>query len=215
MPPVNLIAGLLVFGVSLLLAWPAEAHHMTGGRLPATPFEGLMSGLAHPLIGLDHLLALIAIGMLCAGFARGRLLAAIFLLSGLLGTGIHLMRVTIPVGELIVAMTVVVFGILIVAQSRRRDGAAPMPAWLMALVGAGGVFHGYAYGESIVGAQRGPLMAYLVGFTIIQLATLLFVRYLTRALGARSQATGSRLPALLGGTVSLAGMALFMFVLRR
>jgi urease accessory protein len=85
----------------------------------------------------------------------------------------------------------------------------------MALVGAGGVFHGYAYGESIVGAQRGPLMAYLVGFTIIQLATLLFVRYLTRALGARSQATGSRLPALLGGTVSLAGMALFMFVLRR
>jgi len=212
---VNLIARLFVVGISLLLASPAEAHHMTGGRLPATQFEGLMSGLAHPIIGLDHLLALVAIGMLCAWFARGRLLAAIFALSGLLGTGLHLMRVTIPAGELIVAVTVVVFGILVVAQSRRRAEGASIPAWLMPLIAAGGVFHGYAYGESIVGAQRGPLVAYLIGFTIIQLATLLFVRYLTDRVSTRSQAAGGRLPALLGGTVSLAGTVLVVFVLRR
>lgn len=187
---------------------------MTGGRLPATQFEGLMSGLAHPIIGLDHLLALVAIGMLCAWFARGRLLAATFALAGLLGTGVHLMRVTIPAGELIVAISVVVLGMVVVAQSRRRAEGAPMPAWLMPLIAAGGVFHGYAYGESIVGAQRGPLVAYLAGFTIIQLATLLFVRYLTRRLSIRGQAAGGRLPALLGGTVSLAGMALVLFVLR-
>ena len=211
----NLIARLFVVGISLLLASPAEAHHMTGGRLPATQFEGLMSGLAHPIIGLDHLLALVAIGMLCAWFARGRLLAAIFALSGLLGTGLHLMRVTIPAGELIVAVTVVVFGILVVAQSRRRAEGASIPAWLMPLIAAGGVFHGYAYGESIVGAQRGPLVAYLIGFTIIQLATLLFVRYLTDRVSTRSQAAGGRLPALLGGTVSLAGTVLVVFVLRR
>src|SRR5215471_8646958 len=94
--PGQIAALLSTVGMILLFASPAEAHHMTGGRVPATYFEGVMSGLAHPIIGLDHLLALVAIGILCAGLARGRLVAAIFALSGLIGTDIHLMRVTIP-----------------------------------------------------------------------------------------------------------------------
>jgi urease accessory protein len=215
LPRLNPIASLGTIAMVLLFASPAEAHHMTGGRLPATELEGLISGLAHPVIGLDHLLALVAIGILCAGLARGRFLAAIFALSGLIGTGIHLMRLTIPGGELIVALTVVVFGILVIGQKMRAAGAAPMPAWLVPLIAAGGVFHGYAYGESIVGAQRGPLVAYLVGLTMIQLATLLFVRYLTRLVMTRTQSTGGRLPAFVGGTLSLAGVALVVFVLRR
>jgi urease accessory protein len=206
---------LVVIALSLLFASPAEAHHMTGGRLPATQFEGFISGLAHPIIGLDHLFALVAIGMLCAWFARGRLLAGTFALSGLIGTGLHVMRLTIPRGELIVAITVVVFGILVVAQSRHGAEKATMPAWLMPLVAVGGIFHGYAYGESIVGAQGGPLVAYLAGFTIIQLATLLFVRYLTGMISGRSATASGRLPAFVGGTLSLAGMALVALVLRR
>jgi urease accessory protein len=174
-----------------------------------------MSGIAHPIIGLDHLLALIAIGILCAGVARGRFLAAIFASSGLIGTGLHLMRLTIPGGELIVAMTVVVFGVLVIAQSGRGPEKGVMPAWLMPLIAVGGVFHGYAYGESIVGARRGPLVSYLLGFTMIQLATLLFVRYLTVRVLARNPPATGRLPAWVGGTLSLAGMALVVLVLRR
>lgn len=210
----NSIMVFLIVGVSMLFASPAEAHHMTGGRVPATQFEGIMSGLAHPIIGLDHLLALIAIGMLCAWFARGRFLAMAFALSGLIGTGLHLMRLTIPGGEIIVAMTVVVFGILVVTQRSRPEGN-PMPAWLVPLIAVGGVFHGYAYGESIVGAQRGPLVAYLVGFTTIQLATLLLVRYLTRVVSARSQPVVGLLSTFAGGALSLAGVALVVIVLRR
>lgn len=188
---------------------------MTGGRLPATNLEGLVSGLAHPIIGPDHLLALIAIGILCAFLARGRFLAAIFTVSGLLGTGLHVMRLTIPGGELIVATTVVVFGILVIRQSRRRADGAGIPAWVMPLIAIGGIFHGYAYGESIVGAQRGPLVAYLIGFTTIQLATLFMVRYLSRILLTRSQQGSRRLPAVVGGTLSLAGVVLVLLVLRR
>src|SRR5438552_688041 len=41
--------------LAVLAATPAFAHHVMGGRTPATFMEGLLSGLAHPLIGPDHL----------------------------------------------------------------------------------------------------------------------------------------------------------------
>lgn len=40
---------------------------------------------------------------------------------------------------------------------------------LIVLAATLGIFHGYAYGESIVGAEMSPLVPYLAGFTIIQL----------------------------------------------
>src|SRR5262245_6809064 len=43
---------------------PAFAHHMMGGRTPATFGEGILSGLGHPIIGLDHLAAVVAVGCL-------------------------------------------------------------------------------------------------------------------------------------------------------
>jgi urease accessory protein len=53
--------------------------------------------------------------------------------------------------------------------------------WWMALFAVAGLFHGYAFGESIVGAERAPLQAYLVGLVLIQstltLGIALFVRW--------------------------------------
>jgi hypothetical protein len=46
---------------------PAFAHHALGGKLPATAWEGFLSGLAHPVIGLDHLAFVVAIGLVAAG----------------------------------------------------------------------------------------------------------------------------------------------------
>lgn len=45
-----------------LLAEPALAHHVMGGRMPATFGDGLLSGLGHPVIGLDHFAAVVAVG---------------------------------------------------------------------------------------------------------------------------------------------------------
>src|SRR5262244_1869797 len=44
---------------ALLLADPAFAHHLMGGRMPSTFVEGLLSGLGHPVIGIDHLAFLV------------------------------------------------------------------------------------------------------------------------------------------------------------
>lgn len=141
---------------------PALAHHATGGKIPANFFEGFLSGLAHPLIGLDHFAFVVAIGLLAAGQVRGALLPAGFVVAAMAGTGIHLLKLDLPGAEVAIAFSVIAFGAMLIWQNR--------PNWyVLALLGAiAGLFHGYAYGEAIVGAQMTPLVAYLLGFTLIQ-----------------------------------------------
>jgi urease accessory protein len=52
-----------------LAATPAMAHHAMGGEMPTTLAQGLLSGLAHPVIGVDHLVVIVAIGLF-AGIKR-------------------------------------------------------------------------------------------------------------------------------------------------
>ncbi|MDX2214151.1 MAG: HupE/UreJ family protein [Oculatellaceae cyanobacterium bins.114] len=152
-------------GISLLLLGkPAFAHHAMGGRFPSNAFEGFMSGLAHPIIGFDHFAFVVAIGLLFATQRQGFLIPLAFVLAAMGGTGIHLMGVTLPGVELLIAGSVLLFGLLLVQKDRVNI------AVVVGLAAIAGVCHGYAYGESIVGAEVTPLVAYLTGFTAIQLA---------------------------------------------
>jgi len=47
----------------LVFANPTSAHHTMGGGMPSNFFEGFMSGLAHPVIGVDHLAFIVALGL--------------------------------------------------------------------------------------------------------------------------------------------------------
>lgn len=49
---------------ALALTKPAFAHHPLGGKLPANFFEGIISGFGHPIVGLDHLVFVIASGLI-------------------------------------------------------------------------------------------------------------------------------------------------------
>lgn len=146
---------------------PALAHHAMGGRIPANFFEGFLSGLAHPLIGLDHFAFVVAVGLLAAGQVRGALLPAGFIVAAMAGTGIHLLKLDLPGAEVAIALSVIVFGAMLIWQNR--------PSWyvLECLAAIAGLFHGYAYGEAIVGAQMSELFAYLLGFSLIQYAVAL------------------------------------------
>ncbi|WKB55593.1 HupE/UreJ family protein [Eleftheria terrae] len=147
-----------------VLASPAFAHHAMGGAMPGTFGEGLLSGLAHPVIGLDHLAFVLALALLVARLplALRAGLAGVFVAGSLAGTVLHLNAVTLPAGELLVGLSVVVAGL---ALLWRR--ALPAAVLWTALPVAG-LLHGYAYGESIVGAESTPLLAYLFGFALIQ-----------------------------------------------
>src|SRR5690606_22587680 len=67
----------------------AHAHHAMGGALPGNVFEGLVSGLAHPVIGLDHFLFVLTLGIVCFHFGRRVLGIGAFLVAALAGTILH------------------------------------------------------------------------------------------------------------------------------
>jgi urease accessory protein len=146
----------------LLFTTPVFAHHPMGGKTPSNLFEGFMSGIAHPVIGLDHLAFVVAIGLLAAARSQGFLIPVSFVMSAMLGTGLHLLSIDLPVVELIVSGSILVFGILIVKDIGSN-------AVISLLAGLAGLFHGFAYGEAIFGAEMTPLVSYLAGFTMIQL----------------------------------------------
>lgn len=51
---------------TLALQGPAFAHHAMDGKMPVTFLQGLLSGLGHPIIGFDHLAAVVGVGVLGA-----------------------------------------------------------------------------------------------------------------------------------------------------
>jgi urease accessory protein len=176
----------LVIGSTVLLATPALAHHAMGGGTPTNAIQGFLAGLAHPLIGPDHFAAIVAIGLLAALKRQGAAIPVAFVLSAMVGTGMHLAKIGIPGVELLVSASILMLGAFISMKN------SPNTAIVASLAGVAGLFHGYAYGEAIFGAQATPLVAYLVGFTAIQTVVSLGAFWfgkqvlLNRESGARS-----------------------------
>jgi urease accessory protein len=196
----RLSLGLAVFALSG--GGPAFAHHLMGGRMPATFGDGLLSGLGHPIIGLDHFAAVVAVGCLAAAHRAGPALAVGFVMAMIAGVALHVHGTTVPGAEILVAVSVIALGAMML---RRRAMPASAALALFAFVG---LVHGYALGESITGAEATPLYAYLVGLALIQgmvaLAAMSAARWLTQ-----NSAEPLRL-RLLGAGIAGIGLAVFM-----
>ena len=173
-------AGLL----TLLAAAPALAHHPFGGKAPQTIFEGFLSGIGHPVLGLDHLAFVIAIGLIAAVIRRGFTIPLSFLLAALVGTGLHLSGLNLPAAELVISGSVLVFGIL------ATMGRQLSPPTVVILAAIAGIFHGYAYGEAVVGAEPTPLIAYLIGFSLVQSAIALTAYLISKRTLSQNQTAG-------------------------
>lgn len=181
-------------------AGTASAHHLMGGKTPSTFADGILSGVGHPIIGPDHLAFLVALGI-AVGVGRLSLVTPfLFLLAMACGVAAHVAAVNIPTAELIVAVSVLTAGVLIAL-----DWNIPSAAWA-AIFGIAGFFHGYAYGESIYGAEPTPLAAYLVGLVAVQ--TVLVVSI---ALTSRAVWTASRIgPRLVGAAICGVGFTVLV-----
>lgn len=152
----------LVAAAGLLVATPALAHHPFGGQAPSNAVEGFLSGMGHPVIGLDHLAFVVTAGLLAAALGRGLMIPVGFVVASLAGTGLHLLGLDLPAPEFTISASVLLFGVILALKNR------PQAAVVTALAFLAGLFHGYAYGEAVVGAEMAPLVSYLLGFTIIQ-----------------------------------------------
>src|SRR5918995_6253077 len=107
------MTGIVVALMAVFAVDPALAHHPMGGATPATFWHGLLSGLGHPVIGLDHLAAVIAVGCLAATQPKGAVLAAGYVIATLAGAAAHIGEATVPNAEVFVALSVVALGLIV------------------------------------------------------------------------------------------------------
>ena len=136
------LAGLLsILSIAFINASPALAHHPNGGKIPSTFAEGFLSGLGHPVIGIDHLVFVIAVGLLAASSKKlGMIIPAVFVLATAIGTAIHLQSINLPVVEIIISASVLLIGIFLAKKEKTNL------ALLTVISAIAGIFHGYAYG---------------------------------------------------------------------
>jgi urease accessory protein len=138
----------------LLAAGAAQAHTGVGAT------SGFMSGLAHPIFGLDHLLAMVAVG-LWASLLGGRamwLVPAAFVAVMAAGGALAMAAVGLPVVELMIVGSVVALGALVALRVRVPAAAG------MAVVAAFALFHGHAHGMEMPAGAGG--LSYFAGFAL-------------------------------------------------
>ncbi len=178
---------ILLFAPSALLAHPGHDHG-----------DSFASGLAHPLLGLDHLVAMLAIGVLAAllgGHARwavpGSFLGGM-LLFGILGVG----------GAESVLAEHMIIASLIILGAAMALAVRPPVAMIATFATVFGAAHGYAHGSEGTGDG-----GYLLGF-MLSTAALHGAGF---ALGAWVATRGPWLMRGSGGVVLLSGVVLTFF----
>lgn len=147
------IAALIAALISVAPAW---AHH----EPTTTSTHGFAAGFAHPWFGVDHLLAMIAVGLLAAQM-RGRalwVLPTAFLGMMLVGSALGIAGVELPLVETGIALSVVALGVAL-AWSRSYPVAAAALA-----IGAFGLLHGNAHGGEMPSLAQPAL--YACGFLL-------------------------------------------------
>jgi len=142
----------LVFLLAFFVPSPAAAH------IEAGQATGFVTGLQHPWSGLDHVLAMIAVGLWGAQLGNPALwlLPVTFPLVMAMGGLVGLLGLPLPGIEIGIALSAVLLGMMVVGEVRPGLVAAAV------LVGVFAVFHGHAHGTELPEGQSGLL--YSMGF---------------------------------------------------
>jgi len=190
-------AGVGLVGAALYATTtPALAHHVMDGQLPATFAQGFLSGIGHPIIGIDHLVFIIGVGLLAGLMGRRLLLPLAFVFGSWGGAAVHLFGLNIPFAEITILVGIALMAVAVIGNIR-------MPALLTAgLIAAAGVFHGYAYAESIFGAEPTPLYAYLAGFAVIQFIVAVIAASVLMLVQTRSASMAQGCARVAGGAMA-------------
>ncbi len=182
----------LTASIVILTATPAAAH------LPPGEYGSFLAGVTHPLFGLDHVLAMIAVGLWAAQIG-GRALWQVptaFVIAMMAGFGGALAGIPLLLVEPMVLASIIALGTVVALALR------PAPWIAMAAVAGFALFHGHAHGGELGGADAMPFGAGFglatTGLHVVGLSVaLLFARALTQGSGVVVRA--------LGGATSVAG----------
>jgi urease accessory protein len=185
----------LFFAALLLIPTFAQAHVGVGST------HGFVHGIAHPFSGLDHLCAMMAVG-LWAAQRGGRALWAVplsFLSVMVVGAALGMAGVTIPFVEQGIVASVLLLGVLVAAAVRLPVAASAI------LVGLFALFHGHAHGTEMPVTASG--FAYGAGFLVA--TTLLHTAGIGLGMTLQRVANSTWVRAA-GGAIAFCGLYLIV-----
>lgn len=189
---VSFLAAALV----VMLPVAASAHVGVGDT------HGFVHGFSHPLGGIDHILAMVAVGVFAA-HRGGRALwlvplsfVAVMTLAGSAGMA----GIGVPFVELGIGLSIVVLGLVVALQLN------PPTVVAMALVGFFAIFHGHAHGAEMPETASG--LAYAAGFVGATALLHAIGIGLGLAVGKTGAAYSQRIVQAGGGAITLAGIAI-------
>ncbi len=186
------------FVLLFMISSAALAHTGTGS------VGGFLSGLAHPVFGWDHVVAMVAVGLWGAFLGRPALwvLPMVFPLVMAMGGALGIAGVSLPAVEVGIALSGLVLGLMVAFAVK------PPLAIAAVLVGIFAVFHGHAHGTEL--PEAASPVAYAAGFVIATGGLHLLgiaLGYLTRAKYGEYIVRGAGALIALAGTAFLTGMA--------
>ena len=178
---------------AILIVYTAVASAHEGAGITG----GFISGFMHPILGWDHVVAMVAVGLWGAfwGHPAIWLLPVVFPLVMALGGALGVIGVPIPAVETGIAASAVVLGAMVAFAVRP-------PIWIAAVtVGAFAIFHGHAHGTELPNAAN-PL-SYSIGFVLstglLHLSGIVFGLLVRWPVGKIAVQAG-------GGLIALAGV---------
>lgn len=179
--------------ISLLMLVPnlAFAHPATEG--------GLMHGVLHPFAGLDHLLAMIAVGLWAAQLGGRATWLVPLTFVGVMAVGgmLGMAAISLPFAEAGIVASLWILGVLIAAWVRLPLFAS------MSLVGMFALFHGFAHGVEMPAGSSGYMLGVMVSTVVLHLTGIGIQRRLDRA-GYVTRLVGVSV-ALFGGMLCFVG----------
>jgi urease accessory protein len=191
----------IFFAVSFaLLSSSTFAHTGVGST------SGLIHGLSHPISGIDHILAMVAVGIFAANLG-GRAIWAVpltFITLMAVGGVLGISGGPVPFVELGIAVSIIVLGFAVAVQWDWPVAAA------MTLVGVFAIFHGHAHGTEMPVYAAGA--EYAAGFVVA--TGLLHLIGIGIGLGieraAMTMANGRRITQIGGGVIAVLGAGVLM-----
>jgi urease accessory protein len=191
----------LIVLIGLVFPTAAFAHTGVGDT------HGFVHGFMHPLSGIDHILAMVAVGLFAAQLG-GRalwLVPASFIGTMALAGAAGAVGIQLPFVEVGIAVSIITLGLIV------AFGAKPPVAVAMGLVAFFAIFHGHAHGAELPADASG--IAYGAGFVVATAFLHAIGIGAGRVLGRAAMAGGERILQLSGCAMSIAGAAILVGVI--
>ncbi|HEX2151968.1 MAG TPA: HupE/UreJ family protein [Stellaceae bacterium] len=178
-----------------LAATAAEAHTGIGAA------AGLAHGFAHPLGGIDHVLAMVTIGVFAAQLGRRALwlVPLSFIAVMTAGATVGMAGIGMPLVEIGMGLSVVILGLCVAGGYRMPVSAAMVMAGMFAL------FHGHEHGAAMPEVLSG--LQYAGGFVLATAMLHAVGIAIGRAAGKLGDAFAARAMCATGSLIALAGIA--------